>query len=122
MTGRTSGCSSSTGCWICPSRGDLPAPSRAHAPHPRPTGLPQNLPGGDPLSERRPLAAGDEYGLGSVTQEPEGTLLFRWDFAGGDELLRWLLTFGDQAELLEPAELRRELGALAKKISEKYDS
>ena len=64
----------------------------------------------------------DEYGLGSVTQEPEGTLLFRWDFADGDELLRWLLTFGDQAELLEPADLRRELGALAKKISEKYDS
>ena len=58
----------------------------------------------------------------SVTQEPEGTLLFRWDFADGDELLRWLLTFGDQAELLEPADLRRELGALAKKISEKYDS
>ena len=64
----------------------------------------------------------DEYGLGSVTQEPEGTLLSRWDFADGDELLRWLLTFGDQAELLEPADLRRELGALAKKISEKYDS
>ena len=64
----------------------------------------------------------DEYGLGSVTQEPEGTLLFRWDFADGDELLRWLLTFGDQAELLEPADLRRELGTLAKKISAKYDS
>ena len=44
------------------------------------------------------------------------------EIADGDELLRWLLTFGDQAELLEPADLRRELGALAKKISEKYDS
>jgi len=63
----------------------------------------------------------DEYGAGSFTQCPDGSLLFRRGFPGKEELLRWVLTFGAEAEILEPAELRAELGALAKKISEKYD-
>lgn len=64
----------------------------------------------------------DEYGRKSFTEEPDGTLLFRAGFPGKAELLHWTLTFGDQAELLEPEALRRELRELAKKISEKYDS
>ena len=39
-----------------------------------------------------------------------------------EELLRWVLSFQDQAELLEPEELRRELGRRLKKFSEKYDT
>ncbi|MFR6041678.1 MAG: WYL domain-containing protein [Dysosmobacter welbionis] len=44
----------------------------------------------------------DEYGRKSFTEEPDGTLLFRAGFPGKAELLHWTLTFGDQAELLEP--------------------
>ena len=33
-----------------------------------------------------------------------------------------MLTFGPQAEILEPAALREEMAALAQKIWEKYDS
>ena len=64
----------------------------------------------------------DEYGAGSFTQEPDGFLLFRRGFSDREELLRWVLSFQEQAELLEPEDLRRELTDRLKKICEKYDS
>lgn len=64
----------------------------------------------------------DEYGAGSFVQEPDGSLLFRQGFPDKEELLRWVLSFQEQAELLEPENLRRELGKRLKKISEKYDT
>lgn len=64
----------------------------------------------------------DEYGRDSFTEEPDGSLLFQFGFPGKAELFRWVLTFGEQAEILEPEELRREFHALAKKICSKYDS
>ncbi|MDE6997405.1 MAG: YafY family transcriptional regulator [Oscillospiraceae bacterium] len=64
----------------------------------------------------------DEYGAGSFTQEPDGSLLFRRGFPDREELLRWALSFQEQAELLEPEELRRELVERLKKICGKYDS
>ena len=64
----------------------------------------------------------DEYGADSFTQAPDGSLLFRRSFPGTEALLRWVLTFGPQAEILEPAALREEMAALAQKIWEKYDS
>lgn len=64
----------------------------------------------------------EEYGRDSFTREPDGSLLFRRGFPGREELLRWVMSFGEQAELLEPEDLRRELRALAQKISGKYDS
>ncbi len=64
----------------------------------------------------------DEYGAGSFTQEPDGSLLFHRGFPDREELLRWVLSFQEQAELLEPEDLRRELAARLKKISAKYDS
>ena len=63
----------------------------------------------------------DEYGAGSFTREGDGALLFRRGFPDREELLRWVLSFQDQAELLEPEALRRELGRRLQKISEKYD-
>ncbi len=64
----------------------------------------------------------DEYGAESFIQAPDGSLLFRRGFPGREKLLRWVLTFGEAAEILEPVELREELRTLAKKIWEKYDS
>ena len=64
----------------------------------------------------------DEYGAGSFTQEPDGSLLFRRGFPDREELLRWVLSFQEQAELLEPEDLRQELAARLKKIYAKYDS
>ncbi len=63
----------------------------------------------------------EEYGPDSFTREADGSLLFRRGFPDGEELLRWVMSFGEQAELLEPEGLRQELARLAKKIYEKYD-
>ena len=64
----------------------------------------------------------DEYGPESFTREPDGSLLFRRGFPDKEELLRWVLSFQEQAELLEPEDLRRELADRLKKICGKYDS
>lgn len=63
----------------------------------------------------------DEYGPGSFTEAGDGSLLFRRGFPDQEELLRWVLSFQEQAELLEPEGLRRELGRRLKKICGKYD-
>jgi len=64
----------------------------------------------------------DEYGPDSFTQEPDGSLLFSRGFPGENELFRWLLPFGGDAELLEPAETRQHFMDFVKEISGKYDS
>lgn len=61
----------------------------------------------------------EEYGAGSFTEE-DGMLAFRSCFTDRESLIGWLLSFGPYVELLEPEELREELGNIAKKIAEKY--
>lgn len=63
----------------------------------------------------------DEYGAGSFVQEADGSLLFRRGFPDREELIRWVLSFQDQAELLEPVELREDVRNLAEVIRRKYD-
>ena len=62
----------------------------------------------------------EEYGADSFTREPDGRLRFTWDFPSRDSALPWLLTFGEGAELLEPPELREELGRLGARLAERY--
>jgi predicted DNA-binding transcriptional regulator YafY len=40
--------------------------------------------------------------------------------AGMAEVLRWVLGYGAEAEVLEPEALRREIAAQAKKLVKKY--
>ena len=63
----------------------------------------------------------EEYGADSFTVQPDGQLLFRWVFPDADSVISWILTFGDGAELLEPAELREQLAALAKRLAQRYE-
>lgn len=63
----------------------------------------------------------DEYSRESFTQSPDGSLLFRRGFPDKEELFRWVLSFQDKAELLEPEDLRRELAERLQKIFRKYD-
>ena len=64
----------------------------------------------------------DEYGPESFTCQEDGTLLFRRGFPDKEELFRWTLSFQDQAELIEPKGLRRELAERLQKIYGKYDT
>ena len=62
----------------------------------------------------------EEYGEDCFTVEPDGKLRFIGGFPDADSVLSWVLTFGDQAELLEPQELRKLLGDLTETLSDRY--
>ena len=62
----------------------------------------------------------EEYGADSFTQAADGRLRFTGGFPDADSVLSWVLTFGESAELLEPAELRARLGAFAQTLADRY--
>lgn len=64
----------------------------------------------------------EEYGPECYSETEDGRLRFEGGFANRDQLITWLLSFEDGAELLEPAELRREIGEIGRAIREKYNT
>ncbi len=62
----------------------------------------------------------EEYGPESFAVQPDGTLLFSFGFTDKDTVVRWVASFGDGAELLEPEELRKDVAAFAEGIKGKY--
>ena len=62
----------------------------------------------------------EECGPESFAEQPDGTLLVRAGFTDEDMIVSWIISFGEDAELLEPAGLRRRLFSLAGAIREKY--
>ena len=62
----------------------------------------------------------EEYGTSCFTVEPDGRLRFTGGFPDADSVLSWVLTFGDKAELVEPEELREQLGQLAETLAHRY--
>jgi len=50
----------------------------------------------------------------------DGTLTFEVDVDGLREISWWIMGYGDQVEVLEPAELRRRIGQMAKKMAGMY--
>lgn len=63
----------------------------------------------------------EEYGADSFTVQTDGSLLFRRGFPDADSVISWILTFGDSAELLEPTELREQLGSLVSQLAQRYE-
>ena len=63
----------------------------------------------------------EEFGPHCFREQPDGKLLFSADYTDKEKLISWLLTFGDQVELLEPTEIREEIVAIAKRIRENYE-
>ena len=64
----------------------------------------------------------EEFGTGCFIEQKDGKLLFQADYTDKENLLTWLLTFRDKAELLEPAELRDELRKSILQMIRKYDN
>ena len=62
----------------------------------------------------------EEYGADCFTVEADGRLRFTGGFPDGTSVLSWILTFGDNAELLEPKELREQLGELVQTLADRY--
>ena len=63
----------------------------------------------------------EEFGADSFEIQQDGKLMFCMDYTNKENLLSWLMTFGDQAELLEPEGLRRELGETLRRMLQKYE-
>jgi predicted DNA-binding transcriptional regulator YafY len=62
----------------------------------------------------------EEYGIDSFTEMPEGNLRFSFAFTNHNYLLSWVLSFGENAELIEPKSLRPILQERLKKTIKKY--
>lgn len=62
----------------------------------------------------------EEYGKDSFTRQKDGRLLFSAGFNDRENVISWILTFGEKAELLEPVELREELYKISKKMKKMY--
>ena len=64
----------------------------------------------------------EEYGADRLTVEPDGRLRFTGGFPDADGVLSWVLTYGDKAELLEPAELRELLQDTLRRTLAQYEN
>lgn len=62
----------------------------------------------------------DEYGVDCFTEQPDGRLLFEFGFTDAENIISWLATFGGNAELLEPADLRWCMANFAAAIYANY--
>lgn len=56
----------------------------------------------------------------TLTEEPDGSLIFTAKVAGILEIARWLLSWGAEAEVLEPPELRAYFSEVARGLVARY--
>jgi proteasome accessory factor B len=52
--------------------------------------------------------------------EDDGSLVFRAQVSGLNEILWWILSYGDQAEVLQPERLRRLVAKRAENMARMY--
>lgn len=62
----------------------------------------------------------EEYGIDSFTYTNSGKLMFKMGFVSNENLLSWVLSFGDAVEVIEPKEICLELKRQANNVLEKY--
>lgn len=64
----------------------------------------------------------EEFGSDSFVEQEKGKLFFQADYTDVENLVSWLLTFGDKVELLEPIEVREKIADIAKKLAKIYSA
>lgn len=62
----------------------------------------------------------EEFGMKCYTERKDGKLLFEEYYSDMDNLVSWMLTFGDKVEVLEPEEVRERLKAMADNMIKVY--
>ncbi len=62
----------------------------------------------------------EEFGPDCYETQEDGRLLLTRDYSDTENLTMWMLTFGDKAEVLEPAEVREKLKNMAESMSRIY--
>jgi predicted DNA-binding transcriptional regulator YafY len=66
------------------------------------------------------VAGGHWHPTQKIEKRPDGTLIFRVTVHGYEEIVYWILSFGAQAEALEPAPLRAAVADAAQKMAALY--
>lgn len=62
----------------------------------------------------------EEFGPHCFTGTDDGRLLFQADYTDRENLIAWILTFGEKAEVLEPPEVREEIRSIAEAMQRTY--
>ncbi len=62
----------------------------------------------------------EEFGTKCYSETKDGKLLFIEDYSDMDNLVSWMLTFGDKVEVLEPVEVRERLKEMADNMIKMY--
>lgn len=63
----------------------------------------------------------EEFSVQSFKQLEDGTLLFQMDYTDEDNLVRWLLSFGEKVKVLEPKSVRDKLLETARQVLRTYE-
>ena len=62
----------------------------------------------------------EEFGPLCFTENDDGRLLFTADYTDIENLVTWIMTFGDKAELIEPQEARKKISIMVQKMTTVY--
>lgn len=62
----------------------------------------------------------EEFGSGSFREQDDGKLLFQADYTNKENLVTWMMSFRDKAELLEPEGIRLEIKNNIERMRKKY--
>ena len=62
----------------------------------------------------------EEFGMECYSEKKDGKLLFEEYYSDMENLVSWMLTFGDKVEVLEPEEVRARLKAMADNMIKVY--
>ncbi len=62
----------------------------------------------------------EEFGPSCFKEDDDGKLVFTADYTDMENMITWLMTFGDKAEVLEPIEVRTKIASMVKKMATVY--
>lgn len=62
----------------------------------------------------------EEFGTSCFTENEDGRLLFTADYTDMENLITWILTFGDKAEVIEPEEVREKVRTAIEAMIKNY--
>ena len=72
------------------------------------------------ISPRMKWRLVEEFGVDSFQLREDGWCVFQFGFSDKENLFSWLLSFGDQAQLLEPRALRQEFYQMLQRTCDNY--
>ena len=62
----------------------------------------------------------EEFGPECCKEIVDGKILFTADYTNIDDLISWILTFGEKVEVIEPKEVREKVYSISNRLSEIY--